>query len=467
MMRVAVVVCSAALVIGDATAAWAQDSTRGRLGLTDGWGALWYNTGRAYSEGTGPVWTGRGLTVAASAGVAGRFGRVSYTARPIAFWSENAAYRPSRTVVPSGTRSPWFAEIDLPYRFGTNPYGRLDAGESFVRVDVGRIGVGVSNQAQVWGPARLHPLLMSGNAGGFQHAFLESARGVPIGIGRVSGRWLAGKLSSSGYGPPHEGTTARTLVGAVATFTPRGLDGLELGGGRVFHMYESAVSYDITSLTLPISAILKNRVHFDQDPRRETNQLANAFFRIAPPGAGVELYGEFLRDDHNVDFRDLTAEPDHDAAYTLGLRRMWPVNRSGVSTSLTLERSNGRISHLVRARNQAPMYTHFYIVEGHTQRGLPLGDAALIGGGALTLVMERGGDETRWVGIAGVVQSAQNREGGTWNGTPSGSYTLGLQRRWKRGNEWRSAGAIILPSFGDVRGFDLQIGFRSTITPLR
>src|SRR5687767_6566579 len=58
------------------------------------WGALRINTTRAALENDGPVWAGRGATLSASAGVLGRWRNLSYSARPIIFWSQNLHYSP-------------------------------------------------------------------------------------------------------------------------------------------------------------------------------------------------------------------------------------------------------------------------------------------------------------------------------------------------------------------------------------
>ena len=53
------------------------------------------------------------------------------------------------------------------------------------------------------------------------------------------------------------------------------------------------------------------------------NQLASVFARWVFPRAGVEIYGEYGREDYNADLPDLIGEPDHDASYMLGMQRVW------------------------------------------------------------------------------------------------------------------------------------------------
>ncbi|HEX7938692.1 MAG TPA: capsule assembly Wzi family protein, partial [Gemmatimonadaceae bacterium] len=423
------------------------------------WMSTWYNTGRASSDFTGPVWAGRGATIAASAGVQGRRGVWSYELRPVVFWSENRPYTQfDNQGTPVDFQSAWtHGQLDLPYRFGSQPYSRVDAGESFLRVD-GRWGAaGISNAAQVWGPARLQPLLISSNAGGFPHAFLET--GVPrsIGIGRVEARWIAGKLSSSSFAPVHAGTHNRAIIGAVAVFLPRGMDGLELGAARVFHQYVTPVAYDFHSLTLPIQALFKDNIRISSDPRRETNQLASAFFRLAPPRSPVEVYGEYMRDDHNADLRDLVGEPDHDASVLLGLR--WKsTDPGGVGgRAVTIENVNARMSHLNRVRSQAPPYLHSSVVEGHTQNGMLLGSPAALGGGGLQVRVERYHARGAWWVDAAVTRLAQDSEGGVFQGEPTGEFTIGAGRTFVARGLPVDAGIRYQPPFGHLKSANLQL----------
>jgi len=429
-----------------------------RFGWWPAEAGTWYNTTRASPVSEGPVWLGRGLTAAVSAGGATRLGPVTVAVRPLAYWSENRDYRLFADValINPDFESEWLAgQIDLPRRFGASGYGRADAGESFVRVDVSRLGAGFSNAAQTWGPALLQPLALSDQAGGFPHAFIDAAR-VPVGVGHVDLRWIAGQLQSSGYGPLHPGTKTRALIGAVGVFAPRSLEWLQVGGLRLFHLYDSSIAYDAESLLLPFQAFLKDKVKSTSDPRRETNQLASFFARLAPPQSPLELYAEYMRDDHNADTRDLVVEPDHDAAYTIGLQ--WTSPRPVTPTVVTVEAVNARMTHLDRVREQAPPYVHSRIIEGHTERGLVLGSWMATGGGGMQVRVERGGTlgDPEWTFDAWVARLAQDEEGGTFQGEPTGEFGFGAKRTiaTKRGR-WQP-GILIEPGFGHIHSWNFQ-----------
>ncbi len=436
---------------------------RALLSRTPAWSAFWYNTTRAYNENTGPVWIGRGATLAASAGVIGGWGLLSYSLRPVAFWAQNADYEPSFALPRArGTyNNPYFTgRLDEPYRFGPRAYARGDWGESFVRVDTRWIAAGFSNGAQVWGPARIHPLVLSNNAGGFPHAFLETGTPQSIGIGTVTMRWMAGRLAPSGYGPD-SGGGARMGIGAAGSFSPRGMAALELGATRFFHLYDSPAARDFSSLTLPFSGLLKQGLTPDVHTVREYNQIASLFMRLAPQRSRLEVYGEYYRDDHAWDFRDLLGEPDHKSSYLVGMHRSWSDAMTR-STSVTVEVVNSRMSHLKRVRTQQPPYLHQDLIEGHTLRGLVLGSPVMPGGGAVTVEVERGTPGRSWGAIAEVARAAQNEEGGTWNGERVGYYTLGVRRELLRGATRWFGELRMQPGYGDIPGTNFSLALRAT-----
>lgn len=438
------------------------DRRRARMERASSWSALWFNTQRAYNDGGGPVWRGRGLTFAASTGFTGRWGLVSYAFRPISFWTENRLYVPSRTIKPVGFQDPWLAgSIDLPYRFGQTGYGRIDVGESYLRIDTRFLAFGLSNASQVWGPARRYPLVLGNNAGGFPHVFLETGTPRPIGIGRVHARWVAGRLASSSFGPAHEGTSGRMGIGAVATFLPRSVDGLEIGATRFFHLYDSPIARDFESLTLPFSGLLKRGLRNpDAADFRQYNQVASVFARIAPQFSPVALHGEFYREDHSVDVRDLVGQPDHISAYLLGFVRTWLGKSGGKSRILTMEVANSRISHLERVRGQGAAYTHAPVFEGHTLRGMTLGSPAVPGGGAISAQFEQRSQQGSWSFLGEVVKRAQTSEGGTVDGVATGYCMIGFGRELQAGRQRWSSQIQLQPGFGDVPGTNILLLLR-------
>jgi len=371
----------------------------------------WHNTSYAFGYNDGAVWRGRGLTVAAAGGVTVRAGPLTVAVRPIAWWAQNQPF----ALVPTGFEDALrFADpesprgIDRPQRFGEGTVGRLDPGQSTIRLDAGPLAVGVSTANQWWGPAGEWPFVLGNNAPGFPQLFVGSARPLPVGIGRVHGRIIYGVLSQSAYTDIVGRARRRFASGLAVTFLPKGLDGLEVGGTRFFHQPWPEGGISAGNFRKPIEDFFKSNVRGDNgsiDNSSEDNQLASVFARWVFPRAGLELYGEFGREDHNFNERDLILSPDHEATLNLGFRRAWRRGDGGVR-GVRFEFFDMDPSVLARDRGQESKYISGGTRQGHTERGQLLGAGfASNNGSASTLAWDSfaGSGETRTLSFSRMV----------------------------------------------------------------
>lgn len=349
------------------------------------------NSAVPFGFNEGPVWAGRGVTAVLETGVAVRAGVLSAALAPVMFQAQNAAFE----LMPNGHTGhlafgnpfPW--PIDMPQRFGAGPYRRLDPGHSFVRLDAKALAVGVSTAAQHWGPSRDHPLVLGSNAGGFPHAFVGTASAVRLGPALVQAKAVWGRLSHSAYTPMETVARYRLGAGAVLVVSPVPLPGLELGVSRFVHVLWLGEMLTAANLLRPFGRLVNT-----SDDNVE-NQVASLFGRWLVQEAGIEVYGEYAREDGNLSFRHLLLEPDHAAGYTLGLQRVWA--RDGDRRHVArAEVANTRSTtpHLIPGQN--PFYVHSPISQGHTHRGLALGSAAGFGGGGTSIAYDRYSPDGRW-----------------------------------------------------------------------
>jgi hypothetical protein len=355
------------------------------------------NSAFPYGRNDGPVWAGKGLTTAVEGGFWLRRGRVWLTVDPMLFVAQNAEF----ALEPNGQEGRLaFADalapgnVDQPQRFGEGRYWRLDPGQSTLRVSLGPVDVGASTANQHWGPAVSLPLVLGSNAPGIAHAFAGTARPLSVGIGTVHAQWTSGFEGQSAYSPARGDTARRLMSGLAAVFVPRGIPGLELGGSRFFHYAAPRVSAG--EILSPFESLLKVGLptSSSSDGSRADNQLASAFFRWVLPRSGFEFYGELAKEDHNYNLRDLLQEPDHNAAYALGLARVWARGpRHWVS--LRGELLNAQISHLDISREQTRFYVHGPEVQGHTNFGQVLGSPAAFAGAGSVLTLDSYGRRGR------------------------------------------------------------------------
>jgi hypothetical protein len=285
-------------------------------------------------------------------------------------------------------------EIDLPQRFGDRPYQMLDPGQSTLRVDTWGVAVGVSTANQFWGPAIDFPFILGNNAAGFPHAFLGTAHPIDLWGLRLHGRVVWGRLEQSAFSPETAAAGRRFVAGLVGVATLRWVPGLELGLSRFSHSLWPPAGPTLDDLLRPFGS----RYHANQVKVANDNQLASAFFRWVFPRRGVEVYGEYGREDYNQNLRDLLEEPDHIGGYSymVGFRRV--VSRPGarlISTRIELQHAPAAVMPLGRER--PPVYIHSgEPAQGHTERGQLLGSAGGLGGAATVIAMDVYHPGGRW-----------------------------------------------------------------------
>ncbi|MBA3341150.1 MAG: hypothetical protein H0T48_04875 [Gemmatimonadaceae bacterium] len=389
-----------------------------RWDIIDPSAAFRYNTGSPYGNNDGAVWAGRGLTSSVQLGAWVRWGPVSLTLAPSAFIAENRFFNTVPTGLPGGRQ---FADdrlggIDRPQRFGASSYSQIDPGQSTLRVDFPFLAFGASTANQGWGPGGEYPLILGNNAAGFPHVFVGSSEPLNIFIGRIHGKVMWGTLAQSDFstvtGPAEytsraEPGTKRFTTGFVMAFQPRGITGLEVGVSRFFHSIWPRSGIPRSYATKAFQGFLKKSLQPDRIPDSPfqegvddrgvaDNQLVSGFARWVLPRSGFELFGEYGRDDHSVDFRDLLQEPDHSRFYGIGMRKVVAFTPRAL-TAVRAEIINFQLPQLSRYRGEGEIYIHGLIRQGHTNRGQLLG--ADVGAGAAagsTLAVDRFFPHGRW-----------------------------------------------------------------------
>jgi hypothetical protein len=352
-----------------------------------------FNSAYPYGANDGPLWAGRGLTVAASGGVSGHLGPLSFAVAPMAF---RAANRPFDLLSNGETGNLAFNHgtfstlVDLPQRFGNAPYSRFDPGTSYVRLDSRLITAGVSTANEWIGPATEYPFLLSNNAPGFPHLFVGTGDPWNIWIGHIEGRLAWGKLDQSDYSPVSGSThflggtqtgTIRLATFAEGVFQPRGLPGLELGAGRFFHVPYRPGEPRRDFWTKPFKVFFLKNEFAQGDTAGADNQLASIFFRWVFPHSGLEVYGERGYEDQFFDLREFIENLDHDREYMLGLQKILRKRSTGFDV-LKAELINYQLSTLALIRGEGFVYVHSTLRQGHTNRGQLLGASPGVGSAA-------------------------------------------------------------------------------------
>ena len=342
-----------------------------------------FNSAYAYGQNDGAVWAGKGLTVSATGGVAGRYGPVSFTLAPVAFYAMNSEFpilASGKTGNEAFNHATYGRSVDLPQRFGDASYSRIDPGNSEIRIHTRFATAGVSTANQWIGPATEYPFLLGNNAPGFPHLFVGTGNPVDLWFAKIHARVMWGKLYQSDFGPVTGGKyftvaetgTERLTSSATFLFQPRGIPGLEFGIGRYFHVPYTASEPSGKFWGKPFKVLFLKNEYAAGDTAGFDNQLATLFFRWNFPKSGFEIYGERGYEDQFYDKRDFLQDIDHEREYMLGFQKTLKTGERSLDV-LKAEIVNYQVPHLGRVRIENAVYLHSPLRQGHTNRGQLLG----------------------------------------------------------------------------------------------
>ena len=277
--------------------------------------------------------------------------------------------------------------VDIPNRFGKEPYETQDWGQSSIKLAVGPIAFGVSNENVWWGPGRNNAIMMSNNAPGFLHATFLTRKPLVTPIGNFEFQVIGGYIKPSGFS--NKSVNRVYLNSGILSFQPKILPGLS--GGIIRSFMQEDKKYDTWRGYLPVlSGISKVSLGGTAEDLINRNQLLSVFARYLLPKSQAEFYFEFGKEDHNWDLRDIILEYAHSRVYLMGFRKLIPLaNQKGAFIQLSAE-----ISHLIKplmtANRNNNLFTggDFYqyggLSIGYTHAGQYLG-AGIGTGGSQTL----------------------------------------------------------------------------------
>ncbi len=343
------------------------------------------NSNLPFTLNDGALWAGRGLNVSVTGGVRARWGPLRVVVAPTYVYSANRDFAlPSdpraAPSVPEGRSEfsyPWRAfgsSIDLPLRFGAEPYRRLDLGQSAVYLAQGPAEYGVANENEWWGPGIRNAIVLSSNAPGFFHVFARTRRPLRTRLGGVEARYLLGTLAESPFfqasGVPGP---SRSISAVAATLRPRFEPNVTLGATRAVVRTTGnwiGSAFDIFRNTGRPNA----RARPDLEQRPGSDQLYSLFARWVLPDHGFESYAEWARTEVPKNVRDFLVAPNHTQGFTLGLQYAHPLRRATLAR-VQAEYTSVEQGPTFRDRTMGSYYTSRSVLQGYTQRGQVLGAA--------------------------------------------------------------------------------------------
>lgn len=353
------------------------------------------NTNHPYGWNDGAMIPARGYQTMLSGGFYLKYGPLSIQLRPDFVYAQNSkfdGFDKNRTDDDLKKYYSYYSMIDRPERFGTSSYQKLFLGQSSIRLTVGPISAGLSNENIWWGPGISNSLLLGNNAPGFEHVTLNTIRPIQTYIGSFEGQILGGYLKASGYNlmnvtSTSDGTSLLTqknpsdryFTGLNINYHPKWITGLTLGLTRTFNAYKS----DVTSVKdyFPFFTPYKKVTVGEAGDAFNRDQYTSMYARWLFTKAHAEIYFEYGLNDNAYNYKDLLGSPDHSRAYLVGMRKMIKLNNyrdQYILVSGEITQLSQSVDRLVR--DAGTWYVHGGVLQGHTNRGQVLGAGTGPGG---------------------------------------------------------------------------------------
>ena len=355
-----------------------------------------FNTHHPAIFNDGSMIPARGYQTFISGGFSGKYGPLSIQLMPEMVFAQNQQFDGFSISQSDRAWAIYYRDflnlVDLPERFGKNPYSKIFWGQSSIKFTHRALSVGLSSENLWWGPGRNNSLIMGNSAPGFKHISLNTVRPIKTLIGSFEGQLIAGRLESSKFGAPqsdrmYQGIALyspkpddlRYLNAGILTYQPKWVSGLHLGITRSFYIYHSDMGTKLRDYLPLITPFEKKSLDIlvGGEDKKNRDQLSSVFARWLFVKSKAEVYFEFGRNDHSFDLRDFLLMPEHSRAYTFGLRKIIKLRNTA---KLELIQFGSEFTQLERnvTNNYRPSpnwYIHHQARDGYTNNGQLLGAA--------------------------------------------------------------------------------------------
>lgn len=284
------------------------------------------HSGSPYPE-VSQLLNSKGFQSYLTGGFFAEFGPLSVQVQPELIFAQNTDYDFG------GSKSIYTEYLEL---FGEGRYSRILPGQSNVKMNFGSFSIGASTENIWWGPGQFNSLLFSNNAFGFEHLTLNTRRPAKTFLGSFEGQIIVGRLEGSNLTTtniPNLLDDWRYLNGITFNYQPKWVPGFYIGFSRVFQQYDSFREKTFGDYFPIFEAFQKERLIGDapnsgEYDRRGQDQQLTVFVRYFNSKAKTELYFEFGRRDHALNWREAILNPEHARAYLFGFNKLFEVRNN-------------------------------------------------------------------------------------------------------------------------------------------
>lgn len=330
------------------------------------------NTKRPYGWGDMLMIPNVGFQQYFSSGFHAKWKFLNLQIQPELVWAQNAKYEGlSNDFSRLNLLDRYFhlTRGDFPERYSDNSYTKIWWGQSKLTANFGAFEAGFSTQNIWWGPGQWNSLTFSNNAPGFPHFTINTTKPAKTFLGRFETQLLIGQLSSSRQPPSQLDSLNqiynsrplpdgnRYLNALMLTYQPKWVPNLRIGFGRTFQVYDSLPRTSFNDWLPVFEAFQKERffedgntVDFDGNGR---DQQVVIFGDFRFPKSQLELYFEYGRRDHALNWREFILNPDHSRAFLFGFLKLFDVPDLDQKIQLRAEITHQQesINRIVRYRN--------------------------------------------------------------------------------------------------------------------
>ncbi|MEQ9377771.1 MAG: capsule assembly Wzi family protein [Imperialibacter sp.] len=277
----------------------------------------------------------------------------------------------------------WWNRIDQPEKLTNGKYNKILPGQSLVKYSFDHFSVGISTQNLWWGPGHRNAIILSNNAQGFPHLFLETNAPVVTAIGNFEGQFIAGKIENSGKPLPQQ---ARTYYGATLfspkrnkwryisginfSWQPKWVKGLFLGYNKTKQLYHDDLAH--FQDFIPVFNRKENPFEAPIIGQSNSSQQSSVFLRWVFQPESAEIYAEYGNHGKPRKFRRWLEEPEKNRGYTLGLTKLFPL-RNKQYLQFQIEVTQLQQSQREGIFDADSWYSDDYIRQGFTNKGQLLG----------------------------------------------------------------------------------------------
>ncbi len=303
---------------------------------------------------------------------------------------------------------------DSPERFGNTPYSKAFWGQSNISLRAGAFELGAGTKNIWWGPGQWNSLIFSNNAPGFPNFSLNTTKPARTFLGSFEGQVLIGRLESSNQPPTQISELNsryftplnkdwRYLNAALLSYTPKWIPSLTVGYIRTYQYYNENRPEDLEGW-LPIlepmakEKLFTNGNSLKYDARAQSQQIS-IFGRYKMTKAKAEIYFQFGRRDHSLNWREFILNPEHARAYQVGFIKLADVPSGNKLLLIRGEITNQQESvnrYLRYGLDGGDTWHTQGQVRGFTNYGQPMGVGIGTGSNVQTLEFSLVEDWEKW-----------------------------------------------------------------------